>query len=62
LLVLGGGGDKDITSVPDQLATLHAGVIFRLVQLIMKNYANWLDVKGTRQYVFPSAHRNAGRR
>jgi len=33
-----------------------------LVQLIMKNYANWLDVKGTRQSVFPSAHRNAGRR
>jgi hypothetical protein len=28
----------------------------------MKNYANWLDVKGTRHYVFPNAPRNAGRR
>ena len=28
----------------------------------MKTYTNWLDVKGTGRYVFPSAHRKAGRR
>jgi hypothetical protein len=28
----------------------------------MKNYANWLDLKSTCRYVFPSANRTAGRR
>jgi len=35
---------------------------YALVQLIMKNSANCLDVKGTCRYLFPSVNRETGRR
>jgi hypothetical protein len=33
-----------------------------LVQLVMKDYANWLDWRAACRYLFPNAHRKTGRR
>jgi hypothetical protein len=39
-----------------------ASTAHHLVQLIMNNYAHWVDLKGPGRYLFSSAHRKAGRR